>query len=268
LSGFPYRLAAIDLDATLLGPDKTISTANAAAVSRLRAAGVMIVLASGRFHQNMRPFHTALGLAEGAPIVSSNGAFVAPADLRTSWWEVLLPEVQTQEILRVGTDHGITQIWDDAAGLCAVRETPWVRLLEGRMHSTVRAVARFPETRPRKILWIAEPARIAALEQETRALWGDTLSITVTDPEYLEFMAAGVHKAAGLAVVCERLKIAPADVLALGDGDNDAQMLAWAGMGIALAHGSPSARAAARIVGPEAPLDRALAAAIDQLLQR
>jgi hypothetical protein len=44
---FPYDLAAVDLDDTLLGPDKLISSANRAAVRALRAFGVEVVLASG-----------------------------------------------------------------------------------------------------------------------------------------------------------------------------------------------------------------------------
>ncbi|MBC8134277.1 MAG: HAD hydrolase family protein, partial [Fibrella sp.] len=44
---FPFRLAAVDLDDTLLGPDKEISRANYAAIHRLVSAGVHVVLASG-----------------------------------------------------------------------------------------------------------------------------------------------------------------------------------------------------------------------------
>ena len=49
----PYRLAAIDIDDTLTGPDKRVGPANRAAVRRLAAAGCRVVLASGRRHGNM-----------------------------------------------------------------------------------------------------------------------------------------------------------------------------------------------------------------------
>ena len=45
---------------------------------------------------------------------------------------------------------------------------------------------------------------------------------------------AEVSKASGLASVCERLGVAPQDVLALGDGRNDTEMLRWAGRGVAM----------------------------------
>ena len=55
-----YRLAAIDLDGTLLAPDHTISPANARAVERLQAAGIEVVLASGRHQGTMVAFARAL----------------------------------------------------------------------------------------------------------------------------------------------------------------------------------------------------------------
>jgi hydroxymethylpyrimidine pyrophosphatase-like HAD family hydrolase len=44
-TAFPFRLAAIDLDGTLLGPDKTISPENIAAVDRLHQNGVTVIIA-------------------------------------------------------------------------------------------------------------------------------------------------------------------------------------------------------------------------------
>src|SRR5580698_3411060 len=57
---FPYRLAAIDLDDTLLSPDKSISPQNEAAIRSLQERGVMIVLASGLRHENMLKYHRIL----------------------------------------------------------------------------------------------------------------------------------------------------------------------------------------------------------------
>ena len=55
-----HKLAAIDLDGTLLGPDHTISPANVQAVQRLQAAGIEVVLASGRHQGTMVAFARAL----------------------------------------------------------------------------------------------------------------------------------------------------------------------------------------------------------------
>ncbi|MBV9392611.1 MAG: HAD hydrolase family protein, partial [Verrucomicrobia bacterium] len=71
---FIYRLAAIDLDGTLLGPDKTISPENRAAVDRLHKRGVKIIIASGRRHQNSIRFQRELDLT--GPIIACQGGLI------------------------------------------------------------------------------------------------------------------------------------------------------------------------------------------------
>ena len=60
-----------------------------------------------------------------------------------------------------------------------------------------------------------------------------------TDPEYLEFINLNTNKGVALARVCRELGIDIANVMAMGDGDNDAQLLDAAGLGIAVADAHP-----------------------------
>ena len=68
--------------------------------------------------------------------------------------------------------------------------------------------------------------------------------------------------------MCERLGLTSADALAIGDGDNDAELLAWAGRGLTPAHGRPRALAAADGVIPDGDPATAVARAVAQVLQR
>ena len=51
---------------------------------------------------------------------------------------------------------------------------------------------------------------------------------------WLDLAPLGVSKASGLSLVCERLGVAAEEVLAIGDGFNDVEMLEWAGRGVAM----------------------------------
>jgi hydroxymethylpyrimidine pyrophosphatase-like HAD family hydrolase len=62
---------------------------------------------------------------------------------------------------------------------------------------------------------------------------------------WLDIAPEGVSKASGMAWVCDDLGIDAADVLAIGDGRNDIEMLQWAGRGVAMGQGPDSVRAAA-----------------------
>ena len=68
-----------------------------------------------------------------------------------------------------------------------------------------------------------------------QGLEGVSYSIGYT--AWLDIAPEGVDKAHGLQRVCGRLGVAASDVLAVGDGRNDLQMLEWAGRGVAMGHG-------------------------------
>jgi P-type E1-E2 ATPase len=68
--------------------------------------------------------------------------------------------------------------------------------------------------------------------------------------------------------VAEWVGASRAEVLAFGDGNNDAAMLAWAGVGVAMPHAAASAIAAADHVGPDGDPETALARAVAMVLER
>ena len=63
---------------------------------------------------------------------------------------------------------------------------------------------------------------------------------------WLDLAPEGVSKASGLQTVAERLGVDPADVLAIGDGRNDLEMLAWAGRGVAMGQAPPEVTSSRR----------------------
>jgi len=100
-----FAIAAIDLDDTLVGRDGAISAANVAAVARLTAMGTRVLLASGRSHANMLPFHRQLGLPSG-PIISAQGAIAQDSHSGEVWFEIAIPVAEVAEVTRDGLAHG------------------------------------------------------------------------------------------------------------------------------------------------------------------
>src|SRR5699024_10861328 len=62
---------------------------------------------------------------------------------------------------------------------------------------------------------------------------------------WLDIAPEGISKASGLEWVCRQLGVEQADVLAIGDGRNDVEMLQWAGRGVAMGHAPEVVKAAA-----------------------
>lgn len=260
---FPYRLAAIDIDDTLVGPDRIISEANRAAIERLREAGVTVVLASGRSHANMVPFHAALGL--DTPIISANGALVREAPKGRVWAEHGVPPSLVAEVIRQGRALGVSVLLYTLDGVYVDRRTEYTGYDQSRNDDPQMLVPDLADIRAaaiQKVLWMDEPAHIDKLTPELTAQFEGRLTVTHTDAPYLEFMPPGITKATGLADVARALMLDPLDVVAFGDGNNDVGMLEWAGMGIAMSHARPAAKAAADYTVPDAPVETSLAEGI------
>jgi len=267
---FPFRLAAVDLDDTLLGPDKEISRANFEAARRLADSGVTVVLASGRRHENMRRFYQQLDLDSGW-IVSCNGALTKNEKTGEVLQERLLPQSYVEAILRDGEQLGVTQNFYHRDGPLYVNATnEWTAMYQARTKSEIWQkddILSLTGDPALKIIWVTSAANASELAGVMQEKHGqDTLHIVITDPEYLEFMASGVNKASGLVHVAEYLGIPAAECVAFGDGNNDVEMLEWAGFGVAMPHARPAAQAAADLIAPEGDPETAFARAVAKLL--
>ncbi len=257
-----FRLAVIDLDDTLLGPDKQISAANAEAVHSLQARGLRVILASGRRHENMLRFHRALGLS--GPLVSCGGALTQEAETGEILHEQRLPAELATKLVAEGRTCGLSVIYYHPERVYVQEQTPWTDLYQHRAGEapTVHDLSQLAGAMPLKLIWCGPPEQIAALLQPLQALYQGRLEVLTTDPEYLEFTAAGINKAVGLSAVVQRYGIEPAQVLAFGDGNNDVAMLQWAGLGVAMSHARPSAKAAAQWVAPAGDAETSFARAV------
>lgn len=264
---FPYRLAAIDLDDTLLGPDKRISEQNASAVQCLRNLGVMVVLASGRSYENILNFHQQLGLR--GLIVSSDGALVKNAETSIVMQQHSVPIDLAAKVMADGLAYGLTLICYYTDGVYVSESNELTTLYQQRSGEQVTVDSQQAQelrSAPLKVIWCGNPQQIAAVHKAAEASYQAVLNITLTDPEYLVFTAFGVDKAVGLAAVAKYYDVEPTEVIAFGDGNNDVPMLAWAGLGVAMSNARPSAKKAAKLVASPGNPETSFARAMEMVL--
>ncbi|HEY3285440.1 MAG TPA: Cof-type HAD-IIB family hydrolase [Armatimonadota bacterium] len=246
-----YRLVAVDLDETLLGEDHRVSPGNYDAVQRLKAAGVEVVIASGRMHENTTSFAQELGL--GGPIVSYNGAMVKELSSGEVYYHMPLPSQHADAIVDYANEHGhhLNYYLDDC--LYVREKTKWSDLYSSRTGSIVHPVGDLVQFRgrtPTKIILLDSPDMTGRLLKEMADRWRNELYVTITNPEYLEFMCAGVSKAVGLAAIGERLGIGAQDMAAFGDSYNDIPMLRYCGLGVAMGNAHDEVKRSADQVAP------------------
>lgn len=267
-AGFRYRLAAIDIDDTLVGPDKQVSRENREAITRLRDAGCRVVLASGREHHSMQVYQQRLGLDDF--VVSSQGALVVhPPSGRQLWRRPVDPALAATLLAR-GRAEGFDVLLATDAGFVAAPTSPWVVHNYAERDGTLRVQAGDLDAlvleAPLKMLWYGATDMVHAFSRVMTDELGARAEVVITTKHLLEFNAPDATKATGVAAVARHYDIAQADVIAFGDSHNDVPMLSWAGLGVAMPHALPEAHAAADMIAPESDPNCSLAVVIDLLL--
>ena len=119
---------------------------------------------------------------------------------------------------------------------------------------------------PTKLVAVADPADIPMLREALTASLGDRISLTTSLPYLLELGNPAVSKGTGLTFVAERLGISVERVVSFGDGENDIELIAEAGFGIAVEDANPLLLERADWVCPSAN-DEGVATVIDAYLE-
>src|SRR2546421_2488598 len=185
---FPFKLAAIDIDDTLVGPDKRIGLLNRQAVKRLRDLGCRVILASGRRHENVLPYHRELGL-DGF-VVSTQGAIVRDSSSSRVLHEAMVSAPDAAELVAEGLRRDVTIMHWSRRGVVANKHSRWVELYVEDCRDPVPIVAmngRSGVDSAQKIIWAADPRIIAQLAATARERYRGRFEVTVTDNWYLEF---------------------------------------------------------------------------------
>ncbi|MCX6953697.1 MAG: Cof-type HAD-IIB family hydrolase [Verrucomicrobia bacterium] len=259
-----YRLAAIDLDGTLLGPDHAISPANARAVARMQAAGIEVVLASGRHHSTMHAFARALPGVRW--IVSVQGAEVSDVDRARTLHESFLDPAAARQVLALSRELNFPALVYGREGIITDSEVA-VETYAKHIGFRPKRVStdEFLAERTFKIVWVGEPDQLTALAAHAQVAAIPTEKIR-SHRHLFEFVQPGVTKATGLVALAAQLGIAREETLAFGDADNDVPMFEWVRTSVAMPHGWPSALARATLVAPAGPAGDALARGVDAVL--
>ena len=229
-NGWRPRMVACDVDGTLVDHDGRLPTAVGEAIGLVLAAGVPVVLATGRSWHGTLPLVEEMGLPPGLS-VCSNGAVI-----------VRYPPEEIVKAVTFDPREVIARVEEFAPGtLIAVEEVgrgyrlnnhfPGGDLTGEMVIESVEQLSAKPVTR----IILRDPTRSDEdFVGLARRLGLDGVTYFVGWSAWLDIAPAGVNKATALAEVAAGLGLTAADVLAFGDGRNDIEMLRWAGRGVAI----------------------------------
>jgi Cof subfamily protein (haloacid dehalogenase superfamily) len=254
------RLIAIDIDGTLLeDPNaevaEVLATLNASLGHHLRR--VTLTIATGRAFEGAQKVIQRLKLSRTTPVILYNGAVICDVDGgRLNCLHLL----QMDEIYQV-----VTRVLEIGLSALVYQPKPYFSLRaddsdpEPAISEHVTGYSSVPgpasefnglpvewrtsaSVLPKDAAAIIVPTPFEgsnSLVSDLEKLCGAT--VTKSSNAYLEIRPRAVNKGNALSVVASGRSLTPEDVLAIGDNDNDIEMLDWAGCSVAVANSTSGA---------------------------
>jgi Cof subfamily protein (haloacid dehalogenase superfamily) len=239
-NGLPFEMCAFDLDGTLMRFDMTISEDTTGALDALRELGVRVVLATGRRYEGAREHAARLGFSEEEPLVCYGGSMIRAINGET-FLKTSMPVEGALETLEWAEERGLhARVFVDGK-LITARDVPsslakMAKYVEDGVESVESPRAWLEESRedPIKVTIVDTPDAIEEWLAEAEDAFSGRFFVTRSLPHYVEIGASDGMKSAALGFLCERWGIPRERVAAFGDGENDIDMLRFAGRGVAV----------------------------------
>lgn len=243
------KLAALDLDETLLHSDMTISAYSREVIRRAEQKGIRIVIATGRMFSSACMKARELEIGD-VPVICYTGAWIGLCLSGTVLHKDSLGLPEAQAVLALARRRGwmIQSYVNDALCLpepgelerrySRYRSKPPLYLGEAFWH---------PQEGPTRLIIVeTDRQRRQMIRKELEERFGDAVDIVYPGDDFIDIHKKGVSKASALRILCEKWQIDMKDTAAFGNSENDVSMLREAGISYAVSNAEPVALAAAR----------------------
>ena len=253
------KIIVIDIDGTLLTPEGSITDRSLEAVQAAQQARIVVTLATARRYSNTTIIANELGL--NTPLILYDGALIIQHPHKAILHKQLLQASVGQQAVDMLIRHKLQpvvhpfkgteeEIWTGPTAF----DNPWV---ETYFASTPKQVHRMPfetlctgRTDPIRVVAFASEEIIYTLLPEVAALdcsWTITKRGNYGSAE-LAIMNPACSKASGVTELARYLSIPLEQIMAIGDNNNDIEMLRTVGWGVAMGQASEAVKSAARVV--------------------
>ncbi|WAM32133.1 Cof-type HAD-IIB family hydrolase [Caldicellulosiruptor naganoensis] len=240
-----YRLLAIDLDMTLLDREKKISQRNKTAITLAKRKGIHVVLCSGRILKGVLHFAKVLGLSDEI-LIACNGAIIRDLKSNRDIYYIGLDNDSSLEIAKICKANNIYYHYYYKDTMIAQRldyssrfyyeknkELPDDEKIEIVIDDSLETIKDCGNLITKFVIIDKDIEKVDHVRRQIEEKVGN-IETTKSDVNILEVMKKGVNKRKALEFVCSYLNIDKKEVMAIGDNENDLQMIEFAGLGVAM----------------------------------
>ena len=252
------RLLLVDVDGTTVDPNKRLLPEVKLALREAQARGLHVAFATGRMYRSIAHWVRELGLR--TPQITNNGADIVDPSTGEYLERRSLAGEMAVQVLAAGHEMGASVALFRGDAVYAWKKTADHWLLERNNEPVTEIpyaelIAMQPDAEKLLFLDVAQPARLYAVRDElARRFRLPDGSL----PFYMEITESGIlnichpeaSKKMAMQRLCQHLRIPLSAVAAIGDSENDSEMVAAAGLGIAMGNAVPDTLRGAKHVAP------------------
>ena len=237
------KLIVLDIDRTLLTDDYRLLPEVVEAVSRAKKKGLKVILATGRSPQSTQWILLETGIS--GPTICFNGAWMGTlgSHLPDTQYSFAMPAKVAQKFITEAQDLGYNPCWYNMEGCFALSDGPLVERETEALGIKIKILDQIPDEVEILKITCLEPSKIN-INFFLRG-YSEFFSIARSDKHLIEVTALGVSKKAALEDFARTLKISRNEICAVGDSENDLELISWVGTGIAMGNAIDAVKAIA-----------------------
>jgi hypothetical protein len=234
-------------------------------LARAREAGLHVIVVTGRMVRSLQQALAPANLDD--PFICYQGAVVVGDHGRWLRHEPIPLDLARATIAALADEGYSPNVYVDDE-LFVADDTPEARRYASLNRIDFHVVGdllEWLEDPPTKLVAVGDPEQLDELEPRMKERFGENEHISKSLPHFLEFARAGVTKGSGMEFLAQHLGFAREQTIAFGDGENDVELVEWAGYGIAVENAHERVKAVAEWICPPAA-DEGVAQVLEALL--
>jgi Cof subfamily protein (haloacid dehalogenase superfamily) len=273
-----YKLLAIDMDGTFLNEEKKLTEANLEAVRKVASAGVKVVICSGRMPAGLKPFLKYM--PQNQPVIAVNGSIILDHNNKEISYEAIDNEtvIKVIDLLRSEFKEVYYHFFDKNAACSEVFE----KMIKeyNRRNSFLSRDCRvelriIPDTKEYIKQYNASISKIEICDDNSEILQKIRKRIReVCDVEVvsvgssgIEITKSGLNKGSSLETLAKHYGYSLEECIAIGNDENDIEMIKKAGLGIAVKNAREDVKKAANYITEKDNNNDAVAEIIEKFIE-
>ncbi|KAG0611083.1 hypothetical protein M758_7G113900 [Ceratodon purpureus] len=259
ISKSKFRILFCDMDGTLLNTKSFVTQKTADALRAAIDAGVTVVIATGKTRPAAMAALAPVGLAGEGGVLSEStpGVFLQGLQVFGKKGKLIqniaLDSSVVEETFKFSVEHNVALVGFTGDRCVTLFSHPLIDELHDIYYEpkaeVFESLEELKKVKIQKVIFLDTAEKVASfLRPHWSLALGGRATVVQALPEMMEILPSGVSKGLGVQTLLDHLDVPVDEVMALGDGENDIEMLQLAGWGVSMANGAARTLAVANAI--------------------